>query len=657
MNAPVPGLRTPLFELLKSEEALGGGASDLIDFSSLFATLWRGRIHLLATGAFCALLAGGWAGFVAEPKFRATSVLVMAPQESLAPTGLDSVVPGLGGESVAVNTEVEVLRSRALLRRLAVEMQLTRVPEFNPTLRPRPAWAEELERLLATLHPPLAERTEMPALTATVNALQERVAVRNIPDSRVFELTVESADAARAADIANGLARLHLGQQIALKQEEAARASDWLSDRVAELQVDLEAADSRANAFAAEMELVDAETLQALAAQLKEIRQRIASRRADLAARNINAARADAQLGPLIDMEENLSSQLARQSQDLVRLGQLRLEAEASRVIYEHFLARLKEASVQRGIQKPDSRILSEAEVPIAPASPQPVLAALLAGMLGLLAAAVRLLSREARAEGFRTAAELEAMTGQTVLGQIPRLSQRRRDLAEHMAKSPGSFAAESVRQLRTALHLTGPALPQVVLVTSSVPGEGKSTLARALGHNLAALGKRVLVIEADIRRRRRLRVFRGEPAPGLLTVLEGKTRFEEAVNRVETLGIDVLPGGQSRRNAADLLSSENFAQLIETARARYDSIVIDSPPVLVVPDARLLGRASDRILYVVGWDSTTRRQLQEGLRALETVQLSVGGLVLSKIDPKGLRRYGHGTGFAAYAAGGYYEA
>ncbi len=284
---------------------------DLIDFTALSATLWRGRWRIAAAGLLAALAVGAWAAMLATPQYRATVTLVMAASDSAAPIGLENVVPGLGGSSVEANTEVEILRSRTLLAGVADSLSLYDDPRLNPTLTPPGPAKARWRALAAGLGLPDSWYAPPPPRAATIDALAQRYAVRNMPDSRVFEVTATSPDPAQAADLANTLARLYLADQVALKQAKAARA--------------------------AEMELVDATALQGLSAQLAGIRDRIGARRSDLAARGITGTRADDQMRAMLEMEAALSAQLRRQSQDLVTLGQLQLEAAASREIYEHF--------------------------------------------------------------------------------------------------------------------------------------------------------------------------------------------------------------------------------------------------------------------------------------------------------------------------------
>ena len=274
----------------------------------------------------------------------------------------------------------------------------------------------------------------------------------------------------------------------------------WLTDRVAELKIELEKAETEAKSFAAEMELINPETLELLSQQLKEVRERIFARETGIKRSGRSNVRDRAQLDTLRKLEVDLSEKIGRQSLDLVTLEQLQREAAASRLIYEYFLSRLKETSVQQGIQQADSTILSPAEVPPGPARPRGALIVVFSALMMGLIAALQVIRREALRQTFRSAEELEEQTGLTVLGQLPRIqSRKRKPVLQYIVSKPASAAVEAVRNLRTSVFMAGPASPQIIMLTSSVPGEGKTTQALAMAQHMAKLGKRVLVIEGDI--------------------------------------------------------------------------------------------------------------------------------------------------------------
>lgn len=696
-----------------------------IDLLSLARTLWLGKVWI-ALFAAAALAFGYYkAAVVAVPLYtaRAEMALEIAAPATL---DLQSVVAGFSGDSASLNTEMSVITSGELAGRLVDELRLDLDPEFNPHLPVAPEEPGPVGRALEAVRGTLPEREAVAVDGASpeevrrdvVSAVRGALATESNWDTYVFGILATSRDPEKAALLANTLAEIYRDDQIRQKVEAAERMATWLSGRVGELRAELDQRQREIADLRARSALVSDESLQALNLQAIELRgllaeaqerlgeaeERLARLEAAGAAGDIDArlgAAEDGQLaaaaGDLANGEpgarlrfdrrfeqirlqadserrraadqveelqrqaDALTAQFESQSADLLQLQQLEQEAQATTVLYESFLTRLKEASAQSSVHEADSRLLTAAE-PGSKVAPRTSFMLALSLVAGLLAGSAFVLLREFRRNGFRTAEDLERLTGQPVLGQIPLIPARNRpDTIRYLLEKPASAAAEAVRNLRTSILLSdldNP--PQVVMATSSIPAEGKTTTAIALALNLAGLGKRVLLIEGDIRRRT-FDTYFGNPLStgGLLSVLTDRMALQEAVTRPDGLEIDVLTGERPTANAADLLSSEGLRRLLEDARAQYDHVIIDTPPVLVVPDARVIGQHADAVIYVVQWDSTARTQVQAGLRAFRSVNVPVAGLVLSRVNPKGMQRYGYGNRYGTYAAYGrnYYEA
>ncbi|MEM7176215.1 MAG: polysaccharide biosynthesis tyrosine autokinase [Pseudomonadota bacterium] len=678
-----------------------------IDLFMLARLVWQGKITVLAAAILAAGLGIYYAFAVATPYYAASAVVALESRQEQV-VDLESVMSGLGGDQITINTEVEVLRSRGLLEKLARKLDLTDDPEFNAALRDRPLPGRILRTLTGIGDPPASEQA---VFDEVVDTLLTKVSITNLRQSYVFRITALTEDSEKSARIANTLAELYVRDQLEIKFEATEQATSWLTDRVGQLQIALEEAEAAVKAFNAETELVSPEALALLNRNIKDLRDRLlAAQVTEAAAQSrvlalqearksrdvatlaeladdralaqiytqisakpasgtldahfgralnrakLDQARAASQISTLTETIENQRAQIERQSADLVALQQLQREAEASRLIYEYFLGRLKETSVQQGIHQADSRILSHAAVPQIPSAPQKTLIIAITFVLGALAGTGTVVGREFSKTTFRAAEELEAQTGYAVLGQIPIIpSGDRKTALGYLVEKPASAAAEAVRNLRTSIllsELDDP--PQVIMSTSSVPGEGKTTQSLALAQNLSGLGKKVLLIEGDIRRRVFSDYFDIPSKRGFISVLLGDQSMDDTVFRETSLGIDILPGETSATNAADLFSSDRFSAFLSALRANYDYIIIDTPPVLAVPDARVIGQSVDAILYTVKWDSTTHRQVHEGLKSFETVNLEVAGLVLSQIDAKGMKQYGYGDSHGAYSA--YYD-
>ena len=363
-----------------------------------------------------------------------------------------------------------------------------------------------------------------------------------------------------------------------------------------------------------------------------------------------------------------LQDTISRQSDALSQFQQLTREADSVRLIYEYFLNRLQETSVQQGLQQADSRVLSPAVVPERPASPQKPRILAISAVLGFMAGVGFVFLRETRAKGFRSGRDLERTTGYPVMGQIPIIRGRgHRAVLSYLASKPTSSAAEAIRNLRTSVLLSNiDDPPRVIMTTSALPSEGKTTAALALIQNLVGMKRKVLLIEGDLRRRAVSRMAsEGAPRsarpvmqPGLLAVLTGDKTLQEVIVKDDLLGVDVLMGEPSDTNAADVFSSDSFARLLTVVREMYDVIIIDTPPVLLVPDARVIAQHADAILFIVRWNWTTVGQVRDGLRMFESVNRKVSGLVLSQINTRQLRKYGDSDTYGVYApyAKSYYR-
>ena len=692
---------------------------DEIDLMELFRALWRGR-WLIAVVALVALVAGGFYAFgVAEPQYRSSAKLTVEVRTNQV-VDIESVMSGVSTETAALNTEIEIMLSRRVLGRLVDEMGLTGDPEFNPELREPSALSGAVKALkgLVSGGAETGVRVEKSPRDKTIDALREALSASIQRDTYVFTISATTGDAQKSAEIVNTLAQTYVEEQIAVKFEATEQAVDWLSTRVAELETDLREREDTLKQARAATDLISPVALEGLNVQAKDLRERLAEMRTRADAARDDAARLRAlreagdraaiveetgnpalrrllvaiqsgdggaaalfeqqldtlvatageayerlrgQADALAESYQNIQERIDRQSADLVRIEQMAREVEATRTLYDTFLTRLKETTIQRGLQQADSRVLSDAIIG-EKVAPRTALVLALSLVLGLMAGAAIVLIRQFLHNTFRSAEEIEAATGMPVLGQIPRMPfKERTDLIGYLRDKPTSAPAEAIRNLRTSLLLSdidNP--PKVIMSTSALPGEGKTTQAVALAQNLSGLGKKVLLIEGVIRRRTLNEYFSDVPKGGILTALSGEVPLHEVVFHDDRLGTDVLMGEKSSANAADLFSSDRFASFVTRAREAYDFVIIDTPPVLVVPDARVIGQHVDAILFSVAWDKTQRAQVVAALREFESVNLRVTGIVLAQIDPKGMHRYGYGGKYGAYYGAygkGYYEA
>lgn len=352
----------------------------------------------------------------------------------------------------------------------------------------------------------------------------------------------------------------------------------------------------------------------------------------------------------LIDQVRELEQKAFSQAADEVTLRQLEREALASQALYENFLSRLQEANVQEDLQSADARILSPAEIPLFAQSQRQRRTMLLTLFLGAAIGVGIVFLLDYLNNTFRSPLQLEDMSGMAVLGTLPMIGTRMKRMAilEHLKDKPNSALAESVRNLRTSVLLSNvDSPPKVVMFTSSVPQEGKTTSAMLMALTSRQMGKSAIIVDCDLRIPALASMLKEkDDRPGLLSVIAGVALVEEAIYEEPTSGVHILTtrvhARRSSVNAADVLSSKRFAELIANLRKSYDLVIIDAPPVLVVTDARILSKLVDAIVYAVAWDKTPRGAVLEGLKELRSVNAPVVGHVMTLINEARATRYAY---------------
>lgn len=346
--------------------------------------------------------------------------------------------------------------------------------------------------------------------------------------------------------------------------------------------------------------------------------------------------------------ELELKSQ--EQSRDEIQLRQLEREAQASRLLYENFLARLEETSQQESLQDADARVLSPAQPPLGPEFQRKKQILVMASFGGIAVGLGIIFLLDRLNNTFRTPFHIEEVTGEAVLATIPMIGSRirRQDVIANFLEKPGSSLAESIRNLRTSIlfsNVDHP--PKVVMFTSSVPREGKSTTSMLMALTSRQMGKSAIIVDCDLRLPSVVRILNAKDnKPGLLSVLEGTADFREAVYEEPSSGLHVLMVRSEERkaqiNAADVLSSHRFEELIKELSEQYDLVVLDTPPALIVTDARILSSSVDAVVYAVRWDDTPRDAVMEGLKELKSVSAPIAGIVMTLVNESKASKYAY---------------
>ncbi len=329
---------------------------------------------------------------------------------------------------------------------------------------------------------------------------------------------------------------------------------------------------------------------------------------------------------------------------------------EQTRNLCEVIDERIKELNVTEDVGALNISILEVARPADEPSKPQKARILAVALLFSLLLGSGLALLRDWADQRLRSAEEISAVIGVPVLGVVPSMSRRETIPArgQKVFYDSTSTIAEAYKTIRTAVFFSVPKdEAKIVLITSPAAGEGKTTLVSNLAIAMAQAGQRVLIIDADFRRPMVHNIFEVQREPGLSSVLAGQAILDSVIRRTPVEGLDVVPCGPDVANPSEMLNSESFAEIIRELSTRYDRVLVDSPPVIPVTDACILGAISDVILLVLRAEKTTRKSAQQARDGL----LSVGGRLLGVVVndvPRRKGRYGYYYGYGHKYGYGY---
>ena len=363
-----------------------------------------------------------------------------------------------------------------------------------------------------------------------------------------------------------------------------------------------------------------------------------------------------------LQREQMLREAMEKQKQEANKLNEsaieyslLKRDLETNRTLYESLLERLKEAGVAAGLRSNNFRIVDAARKPTVPAEPNIPRNLTFALALGLTAGVGLAFVLEALDNTVHTPEQAQAISALPSLGMIPlgsligevgapRLAvASSKEAVELVTQArPQSQMAESYRALRTSLLLTSLGTPpKVILVTSALPQEGKTTTSMNTAIVLAQKGSRVLIIDADMRRPSVHKALGMGPRTGLSNVLTGSAQLHQAIVRSTLIPtLYVLAAGTPPPNPAELLASSNMRDVLNELREQYDHIVIDTPPTLSVTDAVVMSTNADSVVLVIRSGQTTRQALRRARDLLVRVNARIAGVLLNAADLKSADYY-----------------
>jgi polysaccharide biosynthesis transport protein len=698
-------------------------------------TLFRKRLRLFAGVVLLVFVAVLVLTLQATPKYTAIAKVMLDTRKEQV-TNIEAVLSGMPLDSSAVDTEVEVIKSRQLAERVVKALNLEKDPEFNPLLGGRSGLGMVVHSVKAFLGrgaPPEAAPGSLEAQKQhelVVDHVLGGLQVSRAGLTYVINVGFESESQAKAAQIANKFAELYLLEQLEAKFDATRQATEWLNSRLGELRTQVlqdEAAVqqykiannlmSAAGTNLTEQEisnyntnLADARALMAEDAarlrtareqlahgstgddvgealsspviqKLREQRSEVSGRLADLQGRYgerhpemLKAKRQLSDIDTQIQQEitriiSNLQAKaqvsqqraaaiagslggargtLASNNRAMVRLNELQRNADASKTLYESYLNRFKETTSQQGLEQSDSRVVSKAKIPTAQSSPKVQLNLAIGLILALVAGFAAVLVAENMDAGLTTAEDVETRLETAFLGSIPLLSSITDDTAtlpiDHVVKTPFTAYSEAFRNLRASILYARLGEPvKVVAVTSSLPGEGKTTTSICLGRTAAMQGSRVVLVDCDLRRQAVNRFLKQDQVVGLFEVLSGEVKLEQAVTIDAESGAHILPLAHSGFTPRDVFGTPAMDNLLEELRSRYDLVILDTAPVLPVADTRILAPKADVVVFLARWRKTPQDAIESAFRMLGGTGAHIAGVALTQVDMKQQAKYGYG--------------
>jgi capsular exopolysaccharide synthesis family protein len=328
---------------------------------------------------------------------------------------------------------------------------------------------------------------------------------------------------------------------------------------------------------------------------------------------------------------------------------ELKREVESNEQLYNAFFTRLKETKEVGEFQSANARLIDTATPPLKPEKPKKKIILVMSFLLCIGFGIGLAFLFEFLNDGIRSVDDIENKLKQRMLGLLPlQKTQRKQGLPlRHFFSKEEHVFSESIRTIRTSLLLLNIEHDaKIISVTSSVPGEGKTTVSINLSFALSQL-ERVLLIDADMRRPSIAKSF-ALPSyqTGLSNIISGTHSIEECLVKDEASGVDIITAGSLPPNPQELLASPDFAKLIDSVKDKYDRIVIDTPPTQAVSDAVLVSQHSQSLVYVVKADNTREKIIVSGLNRLLSAGVRVDGIVLNQVDLKQAAKYGEYTGY-----------
>ncbi len=504
---------------------------------------------------------------------------------------------------------------------------------------------------------------------AAIDSLKSRfmVAQKGESDTGVLELVLVGTDPGEVESSLDAIAEVYLAQNIARQAAEAEKSLEFLDEQLPRVREQLVEVENRLNSYRTENEsvdltqetqnvlsgMVDLESrLNELEMQESELSRRFTPNHPVYAALLDKKAQIEREKANL----EKRTSNLPETQQQILRMTR---DVEVTQQIYVQLLNRMQELNIAKAATVGNVRVIDFAMVRSSPIEPKPALILIVALLVGFLLAVSLILLRGLLNKGIENAEQLEDI-GLPVYATVPRsndqmklvkrVKYRNEKASKHAIGSflaklyPTDVAVEAIRSLRTSLHFAMmDASNNCIMITGPSPGIGKSFVSINLAFVCAQAGQKVLVIDADMRQGNLHFTFNDKSEVGLSEVISGKVGVDKAIRKSDVPGLDYMPRGVAPPNPSELLMRQNFAEMIEDVSKQYDLVFIDTPPILAVTDAAIIGKVAGTSLLVARFGVNPPREIKIAVRRLENAGVHVKGCILNAIERTAAMSYGYG--------------
>lgn len=481
----------------------------------------------------------------------------------------------------------------------------------------------------------------------------------------ILGLNYEGQDKAHITQVLNAILQAYSQQNVERRSAETAQTLKFLEDQLPELRQQLDVAEREFNQFRQQSNTVDVTKESelyltqsiALETQKAQLEQSVAEASAKYTSEHPVMQQMEAQLAAINSRIAELNGTL-KQLPDLQRRYlQLYREVEVKQQLYTALLNSYQQLRIAKAGEIGNVRIVDTAVEPLQPIAPKKlqilILSIFLGGFLGTLIALLRNMMRS----GIKDAAQIENELDIPVYATVPRsaiqesrvkLLKKKKSIPILAVKDSDDIAVESIRSIRTTIHFSlTEAKNNIIAISGPAPEVGKSFIAANLGAILAQGGKKVLVMDGDMRRGYLHKYFNQDTAPGLSELLLGTHTLEQVIKADSYEGLYFISRGKNPSNPAELLGSQKFQALLSELSAQFDHILIDTPPALAVTDGVIIAQSAGVNLLVVRHAKTQMKELELTINRFEQAKVKVNGVILNDVQKGAAGSYGYNYAYA----------